>query len=67
MGKFNGQQDKSNKIMQEITSLVTNISQRKMQEDKRKSRVYQTNDNALFSIKNGINRPGQGYYWSFII
>lgn len=62
MGKFNGQQDKSNKIMQEITSLVTNISQRKMQEDKRKSRVYQTNDNALFSIKNGINRPGQGYY-----
>lgn len=66
MGKFNGQQDKSNKIMQEITSLVTNISQRKMQEDKRKSRVYQTNDNALFSIKNGINRPGQGYYWSFI-
>lgn len=62
MGKFNGQQDKSNKIMQEITSLVTNISQRKMQEDKRKSRIYQTNDNALFSIKNGINRPGQGYY-----
>ena len=30
-----------------------------MQEDKKKSRVYQTNDNALFSIKNGINRPGQ--------
>ena len=62
MGKFNGQQEKSNKIMQEITSLVTNISHRKIQEDKRKSRIYQTNDNALFSIKNGINRPGQGYY-----
>lgn len=62
MNKLTEQRGKSNKMIQEITNLVSCISNRKFQEDKRKSRAFQTSDSSLFSIKDGINRPSLGYY-----
>jgi hypothetical protein len=64
MGRASMQQNhKSSKMMQEISNIVNNLSSRKFQEDKRKSRAFPTNnDTTLFSIKNGINRPTNGYF-----
>ena len=50
---------KSSRMMQEITSIVNCLSSKKT-EDKRKARPF-PNDPSLFSIKNGINRPN-GYF-----
>jgi hypothetical protein len=43
--------------------MVSVFGARKMQEDRSRSRAQPAKDsNALFSIKNGINRPSQLYF-----
>jgi len=50
-------------MMREIHSIANGFSSRKIHEDSRKvSRVVAKDANALFSIKNGINRPSQLYF-----
>lgn len=50
-------------MMREISMLANGFSSRKQYDERGKSRVVPDRDsNALFSIKNGINRPGQAFF-----
>ncbi len=50
-------------MMREISILANGFSSRKQYDERGKSRVIPDRDsNALFSIKNGINRPGQTFF-----
>lgn len=50
-------------MMREISNIANFLSSRKQQEERGKSRMVPIRDStALFSIKNGINRPSQMFF-----